>query len=88
LLLRRCNNKKGFDAVISHPYETKLIEEVKIKSDRVDSKAIVQQLRMDWLPLSYVPDNVTGALREKVLRRAFLVRQCVRLRMKIKLSHI
>jgi hypothetical protein len=30
---------------------------------------------MDWLPLSYVPDDATGALREKVRRRAFLVRE-------------
>ena len=39
---------------------------------------------MDWLPLSYVPDELTGALREKVRRRAFLVRERVRLRVKIK----
>ena len=61
-----------------------LIAEAKIKSDRVDSKAIAQLLRMDWLPLSYVPDDVTEALREKVRRRAFLVRERVKLRVKIK----
>ena len=64
--------------------KTKLIAEAKIKSDRVDSKAIAQLLRMDWLPLSYVPDEDTGALREKVRRRAFLVRERVKLRVKIK----
>lgn len=70
--------------MVSHPKKTKLIAEAKIKSDRVDSKAIAQLLRMDWLPLSCVPDDATGALREKVRRRAFLVRERVRLRVKIK----
>ena len=82
--LYRQLKKDGFDAVVSHPKKTKLIAEAKIKSDRVDSKAIAQLLRMDWLPLSYVPDEVTGSLREKVRRRAFLVRERVRLRVKIK----
>ena len=31
---------EGFDTVVSHPKKTKLIAEAKIKSDRVDSKAI------------------------------------------------
>ncbi len=82
--LYRQLKKEGFDAVVSHPRKTKLIAEAKIKSDRVDSKAIAQLLRMDWLPLSYVPDDETGALREKVRRRAFLVRERVKLRVKIK----
>jgi transposase len=82
--LYRQLKSEGFDAVVSHPKKTKLIAEAKIKSDRVDSKAIAQLLRMDWLPLSYVPDEVTGALREKVRRRAFLVRERVKLRVKIK----
>jgi len=82
--LYRQLKKEGFNAVVSHPKKTKLIAEAKIKSDRVDSKAIAQLLRMDWLPLSYVPDDVTGALREKVRRRAFLVRERVKLRVKIK----
>lgn len=82
--LYRQLKSEGFDAVVSHPKKTKLIAEAKIKSDRVDSKAIAQLLRKDWLPLSYVPDEVTGALREKVRRRTFLVRERVRLRVKIK----
>jgi transposase len=82
--LYRQLKKEGFDAVVSHPKKTKHIAEAKIKSDRVDSKAIAQLLRMDWLPLSYVPDDVTGSLREKVRRRAFLVRERVKLRVKIK----
>jgi transposase len=82
--LYRQLKSEGFDAVVSHPKKTKLIAEAKIKSDRVDSKAIAQLLRMDWLPLSYVPDVATAGLREKVRRRAFLFRERVKLRVKIK----
>ena len=70
--------------MVSHPKKTKLIAETKIKCDSVDSMAIAQLLKTDWLPLSYVPNEDTGALREKVRRRAFLVRERVRLRVKIK----
>ena len=45
--LYRQLKREGFDAVVSHPKKTKLIAEAKIKSDRVDSKAIAQLLRMD-----------------------------------------
>ncbi len=82
--LYRQLKKEGFDAVVSHPKKTKLIAQTKIKCDRVDSMAIAQLLRTDWLPLSYVPDEENDALREKVRRRAFLVRERVRLRVKIK----
>jgi hypothetical protein len=37
---------------------------------------------MDWLSLSYVSDELTDALREKVRRRVFLVRERVKLRVK------
>lgn len=82
--LYRQLKKEGFNAVVSHPKKTKLIAEAKIKSDRVDSEAIAQLLRLGWLPLSYVPDEDIGALREKVRRRALLVREGVKLRVKIK----
>ena len=65
---------RGFEVVVSHPKKTRYIAEAKIKSDRVDSKAIAELARLDALPLSYVPDTETSRLREKVRRRAFLVR--------------
>jgi transposase len=75
---------KGFDVVVSHPKKTRYIAEAKIKSDRVDSMAIPELVRLDALPLSYVPDEETDKLREKVRRRAFLVRQRVKPKVKIK----
>jgi transposase len=82
--LYRQLTKKGYDVSISHPKKTRYIAEAKIKSDRVESKAIAELVRLDALPLAYMPDAETAMLREKVRRRAFLVRQRVKLRVKIK----
>jgi len=75
---------KGYSVMVSHPKKTRYIAEAKIKSDRVDSKAIAELARLDALPLAYMPDEETAVLREKVRRRAFLVRERVKLRVKIK----
>ena len=74
----------GYSVVVSHPKKTRYIAEAKIKCDRVDSKAIAELVRLDALPLAYFPSEETAKLREKVRRRAFLVRQRVKLRVKIK----
>ncbi|MGA3112059.1 MAG: IS110 family transposase [Candidatus Bathyarchaeia archaeon] len=75
---------KGYNVVVSHPKKTRYIAEAKIKSDRVDSKAIAELVRLDALPLAYFPEGEIAKLREKVRRRAFLVRSRVKLRVKIK----
>jgi len=82
--LYRLLTKKGYDVSISHPKKTRYIAEAKIKSDRVDSKAIAELVRPDALPQAYMPDPETAMLREKIRRRAFLVRTRVRLRVKIR----
>jgi len=76
--------KNGYTVTVSHPKKTRYIAEAKIKSDRVDSKAIAELVRLDALPKAYMPDQETAMLREKIRRRAFLVRERVRLRTKIK----
>jgi transposase len=76
--------RQGYTVSVSHPKKTRYIAEAKIKSDRVDSKAIAELVRLDALPLAYIPDEETAMLREKVRRRAFLVRERVKLRTKIK----
>jgi len=70
--------------VVSHPKKTRYIAEAKIKSDRVDSKAMAELVRLDALPLAYFPTGDIAQQREKVRRRAFLVRERVRLRVKTK----
>ena len=57
---------KGFDVLVSHPKKTRYIAEAKIKSDRVDSKAIAELARLDALPLEYMPDKEISMLREEV----------------------
>ena len=74
----------GYDVVLSHPRKTRYIAEAKIKSDRVDSRAIAELARLDALTLAYMPEKEISVLREQVRRRAFLVRQRVKLRVKIK----
>ena len=77
-------SRRGFDMVVPHAKKTRYIAEAKIKSDRVDSRAIAELVRWDALPLAYMPDEETAGLRKKVRRRAFLVRERVKLRVKIK----
>jgi transposase len=75
---------RGYNILVSHPKKTRLIAESRIKTDRVDSWAISELARLDALPLSYVPPDDIAALREKVRRRAFLVRMRAKLKVKIK----
>jgi hypothetical protein len=49
-LYRRLQSR-GFSVVLSHP-KTRYIAEAKIKSDRVDSRAIAELARLDALPLA------------------------------------
>jgi transposase len=82
--LYRKLESEGYSVVLSHPKKTRYIAEAKIKSDRVDSRAIAELARLDALPLAYMPDKEVSALREHVRRRAFLVRERVKLRVKVK----
>jgi transposase len=75
---------KGYEILVSHPKKTRLIAESRIKTDRVDSRAVTDLARLDALPLSYMPPDDIAALREKVRRRAFLVRMRSKLKVKIR----
>jgi transposase len=80
----RALQRKGYTILVSHPKKTRLIAESRIKTDRVDSWAVTELARLDALPLSYMPPDDIAALREKVRRRAFLVRMRGKLKVKIK----
>lgn len=75
---------RGYEILVSHPKKTRLIAESRIKTDRVDSWAVTELARLDALPLSYMPPDDIAALREKVRRRAFLVRMRSKLKVKIR----
>jgi len=53
----------GYRVQVSHPKKTRYIAEAKIKSDRVDSRAIAELVRLDALPSSYVPPLEIAELR-------------------------
>lgn len=74
----------GYRVQVSHPKKTRYIAEARIKSDRVDSRAIAELVRLDALPPSYMPPPDIAELREKVRRRAFLVRERAKLMTKIR----
>jgi len=76
--------EQGYDVTVSHPKKTRYIAEARIKSDRVDSKALAELLRLDSLPESYIPPEELADLRERIRRRAFLVRQRTKLKVKIR----
>lgn len=76
--------KNGYDVFVSHPTKTKLIAESRIKTDRIDSHALAELLRLDALPESYMSDEVTSDLKEMVRRRAFLVRERSKFKAKIR----
>jgi transposase len=75
---------QGYDVTVSHPKKTRYIAEARIKSDRVDSRALAELLRLDSLPESYIPPREIAEIRERVRRRAFLVRQVTKFKVKIR----
>jgi len=46
---------RGFRVEVGHPKKTRYIAEARIKSDKVDSKAIAELVRLEALPQSYMP---------------------------------
>jgi transposase len=74
----------GHEVKVAHPLKTKLIAEAKIKTDKIDSEALANLLRTDFLPCSYIPDKETRELRAIVRHRAFLVQERTRMKNRIK----
>ena len=74
------------DVLVSHPKRTRLIAESVIKSDRVDSEALSELARLNALPLAYIPSPEIARLREKVRRRAFLVRTRTKFKNKVRMD--
>ena len=64
--LSRQLTSMGYHVVVSHPKKTRYIAEAKIKSDRVDSKAIAELVRLDALPPANFPTGEIVKLRERL----------------------
>jgi hypothetical protein len=73
---------EGYQVTVSHPRKARFMAEARIKSDRVDSRALAEPLRLNSLPESYMPPRPIADFREEVRRRAFLVMQQTNLKVK------
>ncbi len=65
----------GAHVTLAHPYKVRVISEASLKSDRVDSEALAQLLRLGSVPLAYAPEPAVRDLRQLVRDRVFYVRQ-------------
>jgi transposase len=72
----------GHDVRLAHPKEAKAL--TKKKTDKVDSETLAHLLRTDLLPECYVPPPEIRLIRDRVRRRAFLVRMCTKVKNRIR----
>ena len=64
----------GAEVVLSHPRTTRMIAEASIKTDKVDSAALANLLRLDSIPQAFAPPPEIRALRKLYYERAFYTR--------------
>ena len=72
--------------VLAHPLKTRIIGEAKIKTDKIDSKALAYMLRADMLPRAYVPKKDT--MENKILLRSRMSLVKIRTQIKNKIHAI
>ncbi len=65
----------GANVTLAHPYKVRVITEASLKSDKVDSEALAQLLRLGSVPMAYAPDPTIRDLRQLVRDRVFYVHQ-------------
>ena len=73
----------GYKVSLAHPLKTRLIADVKIKTDAKASEALAQLLMMGWLPTAYVPSEEIQSLRDLTRLRAYLVHERTRFKNKV-----
>jgi transposase len=64
----------GAAVLVSHPRTTRMIAEASIKTDKVDSSALANLLRLDSIPQTYVPPREVRTLRRLYFERDFYTR--------------
>ena len=62
------------EVVLAHPYKTRLIAEVQIKTDRIDARVLAKLLRGDLVAQSHAPGAATRARKYLLRQRLFWVR--------------
>jgi transposase len=66
-----------------NPYRTKLITQSRCKTDRIDSKVIMELLAKGFLPTCYQPTPEERRVRERLRWRAHVVRYATRMKVRI-----
>lgn len=73
----------GLIVYLANPYQTKQIAQSRCKTDKVDSRILMELLAIGFLPVCYQPTPQERALREKLRWRAHLVRYATRMKIRI-----
>lgn len=68
---------------VANPYEVALIAKSRCKTDKVDSRILMELLAMGFLPTCYQPTAVERKLRERLRWRCQLVRNTTRIKVRI-----
>ncbi len=73
----------GLTVHLANPYQTKQIAQSRCKTDKVDSRILMELLAIGFLPICYQPTPQERALREKLRWRTHLVRYATRMKLRI-----
>jgi transposase len=73
--LERQMTAAGVQALVVDAYQVTLIWQTRTKTDPIDAHKLAEHVRVRLLPVLWVPDPRTRALRQALRGRVFLVRQ-------------
>jgi transposase len=73
----------GLTVHLSNPYKAKLIVQSRCKTDKLDSRALMQLLAIGFLPTCYQPTAEERKLRERLRWRASLVQHTTKMKIKV-----
>jgi hypothetical protein len=65
----------GAKVTLAHPYKVRVISEASLESDKVDSLALAQRLRLKAVPAAFAPEAPIRELRLIIRDRAFYLEQ-------------
>ncbi|MDG7043553.1 MAG: transposase [Nitrososphaerota archaeon] len=74
---------QGNHIILSNPVKTKAIASARVKTDKLDARALANLLRGGYIPECYIPSREVLDLREMVRYRASLVRARTRIKNKV-----
>lgn len=73
----------GLTVHMANPYEVALIAKSRCKTDKVDSRILMELLALGFLPTCYQPTPDERLLRERLRWRCHLVRNATRIKLRI-----